>query len=85
MDHGRYRKHKQHGRWFETLLRHLEQTQQIEETWMMYQKLAVHLIVIPFLNPLEVTTYPEKVPIHIVVQPVVNNDIPCAVVVGKRC
>lgn len=32
MDHRWYCKHKQHGCWFETLLRHLERTQQKEKT-----------------------------------------------------
>lgn len=83
MDHSWYCKHKQHGRWFETLLRHLEETQQIEEAGSELSKnTTVHLIV---FYPLQITTYPEKVPIHVVVQPVVNHHIPCAVVVGKRC
>lgn len=82
VDHCWYCKHKQYGCWFETLRWHLKQIQQKEETRSELSKTG-SAFRIPFRPP--ITTYPEKVPIHVVVQPVVDHDIPCAVVVGKRC
>lgn len=35
-------------------------------------------------NPNCTTTHPQEVPIDIIVQPVVDYDIPSAIVIGKR-
>lgn len=91
MDHSGHCEHKEHGRCSETLIRHLKQQKQREHSNIAHYMIVVSNILY-FFNHAKVKkkqpnctiTHPQEVPIHVIVQPVVDYDIPSAIVIGKR-